>query len=86
MLRVEAALLEEDLTRDLVSILHSSVRPRPTWLSIDGLDAIERSSATFWQTTIDGFWRTPDSFFWRLRKAGCGKRDGSGCEKRDGSD
>lgn len=53
VLRVDAALLEEDLTKDLVSICTVLSGLGLTWLSIDGLDAIERSKSGIWQTTID---------------------------------
>jgi hypothetical protein len=59
VLRVEAALLEEDLTRDLLSICTVLSGLGPTWISIDGLDAIERSSSGIWQTTIDRLLANP---------------------------
>ena len=59
VLRVEAALLEEDLTRDLVLICTVLSGLGPTWISIDGLDAIERSRSGIWQTTIDRLLANP---------------------------
>ncbi len=59
VLRVEAALLEEAETRDLVSVCTVLSGLGPTWLSIDGLDAIERSRSGIWQTTIDRLLANP---------------------------
>jgi hypothetical protein len=59
VLRVDAALLEEDLTNDLLSICTVLSGLGATWLSVDGLDAIERSRSVIWQTTIDRILANP---------------------------
>jgi len=59
VLRVEAALLEEDLTSDLVSICTVLSGLGPTWLSVDELDAIERSKSGIWKSTIDRLLANP---------------------------
>jgi hypothetical protein len=59
VLRVDAALLEEDLTNDLLSICTVLSGLGPTWLAVDGLDAIDRSRSVIWRTTIDRILANP---------------------------
>jgi len=59
VLRLDAALLEDGLRRDLLSICTVLSGLGTTWLAIDGLDAIERSDYPIWQTTIDRLLANP---------------------------
>ena len=60
VLRVDAALLEDELRTGLLSFCTVLSGLGRTWFAVDGLDAIERSDHQSWQTTLNRLFAIPN--------------------------